>query len=77
VAEAALVASVVDSAGCAATATEFVSGDGWVSVWSNSCNFCSKAARAAARSAVSSALTETQLATKATHKTKKIPVFMK
>lgn len=41
-------ATGVDTAGCAVTAAEFVSVDVWACEWSNSYNFCSMAARAAA-----------------------------
>jgi hypothetical protein len=77
VAEAAWVALVVDCAGFAATATEFVSAGDRACGWSSSDIFCFKAARAAAWSGVSSALTERQLATKAAHKTTRILAFMK
>lgn len=66
-----------DPAGWAAVAREFVSDGGWLCGWSNSYNFCSNAARAAAWSGLSSAWTEKQLATTAAHKIMRILVFIK
>ena len=59
-----LVILVADLSGCTTTAPEGVTrtGGAWVCVWSNSFIFCSKAARAAAWTGVSSAWTEIKLA---------------
>ena len=72
-----LVLLVTGLAGFAVTGAEFVFVADWACGWSSSYNFCSMAARAAAWSGVSSALTETQPSTKATHKTTMILAFMK
>ncbi len=68
----------VDSLGGTTPATEgaFVAGGGWDCGLSRFFNVCSKAARAAAWVEVSTARTEMKLALKATHKPKKIVVFI-